>query len=211
MGIDAEVAQQTMQSGGRTIAVLGHGLGAIYPKANERLANEIVENGGVLLTEYATHVTPNTHTFPARNRIIAGLSAGTIVAEAAGQSGALITASLALEYGREVFAVPGQIFDPNMQGTHQLIAKGGAKLITSADDVLKELGVVAPERESPSSYKPQTPDEKTLIECLTSMPQSTDEIVEKSGLAIANVNATLTLMELKGGAKNVGMGNWVRG
>ena len=131
-------------------------------------------------------------------------------AEAASQSGSLITASLALDYGKEVFAVPGQIFDPNREGTHQLIVKGGARLVTTAEDVLTEIGIVAPEKGHTSLYKAQTPDEQTLLTHLTTLPQSADDLVEKSDLPIATVNATLTLMELKGGAKNVGMGNWVK-
>lgn len=208
-GIDAQVARVTLQTGGRTIAVLGHGLGSIYPRSNAQLAEEIVARGGLLLTEYPLHTTPDAFTFPARNRIIAGLSLGTVVLEAASQSGSLITASLALDYGREVFAVPGQIFDTQFEGTHELIAKGGAKLVRSAGDILTELGMVVPEGER-SSYRAQTPDEKMLLTVLSSMPQSTDDLVEKSGLPIGHINATLTLMELKGGAKNVGGGLWVR-
>lgn len=210
MGIDAEVAKETLNVGGKTIAVLGHGLSAIYPKANARLAEEIIENDGLLLSEYPIHIRPDKYTFPARNRIIAGLSLGTIVAEAASQSGSLITASLALEDGKEVFAIPGQIFDPNVEGSHHLIQKGGAKLITSAEDVLNELGVVMPESGKTSNYKAQTPDESVLLKHLTTMPQSVDELVEKSGMSVPQVNATLTLMELKGGVKNVGMGQWVK-
>lgn len=209
IGIDAHVARETLRSSGRTIAVLGHGLGSIFPPSNTSLAEEIVASGGLLLTEYPLHTTPDAFTFPARNRIIAGLTLGTVVLEAASQSGSLITASLALEYGREVFAVPGQIFDQNFDGTHELIAKGGARLVRSAADVLAELGIVAGEGKQ-SLYRAQTPDEKVLLTVLCSMPQSTDELIERSGLPIGSVNATLTLMELKGGAKNVGGGLWVK-
>lgn len=210
IGIDAAVAKETMDAGGKTVAVLGHGLGAIYPKANERLAASIVENGGLLLSEYPLHIQPDKYTFPARNRIIAGLSIGTLVAEAAAQSGSLITASFALEDGKDVFAVPGSIFDPNMEGTHHLIQKSGAKLVTSAEDILLELGVVMPETDQKSAYKAQTPEEESLLKHLTIMPQSVDNLTEKSEMSIATINATLTLMELKGGAKNIGAGQWVR-
>ncbi len=209
IGIDAEVAKQTIDVGGKTVAVLGHGLGAIYPKANARLAEAIVEHDGLLLTEYPIHVSPDKYTFPARNRIIAGLTLGTLVAEAAAQSGSLITASLALEYGKEVFAIPGPIFDPNMEGTHHLIQKSGATLVSSANDVLQQLGIVA-SKEGSSNYHAQTEDEEALLKNLTTMPQSADELSEKSGMAISSIHATLTLMELKGGAKNVGMGKWVK-
>ena len=210
IGIDAEVAKETMGAGGKTIAVLGAGLGAIYPKANSRLAESIVEHGGLLLTEYPLHVAPDKYTFPARNRIIAAVSLGTLVAEAASQSGSLITASLALEYGKEVFAVPGPIFDPNMEGTHHLIQKSGAKLVMSAQDALIELGVVLPTGDQPSSYRPQTPDEELLMKSLNTMPQSIDDLAGRSGMSIPTINATLTLMELKGGARNIGGGQWIR-
>lgn len=210
LGIDAAVAKTTMESGGGTIAVLGHGLGAIYPHANARLAEEIVENGGLLLTEYSMQIGPDKYTFPARNRIIAGLSLGTIVAEAAAQSGSLITASLALEYGKEVFAIPGSIFDPAMEGAHRLIQKSGAKLVTDPQDVLAELGIVASNEGHASLYRAQTPEEAKLLDHLTTMPKSVDDLMETTGMTVSSLNATLTLMELKGGAKNVGMGMWVR-
>ncbi len=210
LGIDAEVAKETMRAGGRTIAVLGHGLQSIYPRKNARLAEEILLSEGLLLTEYPLHTTPDTFTFPARNRIIAGLTLGTVVLEAASQSGSLITASLALDYGREVFAVPGQIFDPHFTGTHELIAKSGAKLVQTSGDILRELGVVIPEGEKSAGYRAQTAEEKILLASLTSLPQSIDDLVEKSELPVASLNATLTLMELKGGAKNVGAGMWVK-
>ena len=210
IGIDAAVAKETMDAGGKTIAVLGHGLGAIYPKANERLAKEITETDGLLLSEYPLHIRPDKFTFPARNRIIAGISIGTVVAEAAAQSGSLITASFALEDGKDVFAVPGSVFDPNMEGTHHLIQKSGAKLVTSAEDILLELGVVMPDADQKSTYRAQTPDEELLLKHLTTMPQTVDDLTEKSGMAVSSINTTLTLMELKGGAKNVGRGQWVR-
>ncbi len=210
LGIDAEVAKETMRVGGRTVAVLGHGLQSIYPRKNAKIAEEILQSEGLLLTEYPLHTTPDTFTFPARNRIIAGLSLGTVVIEAASQSGSLITASLALDYGREVFAVPGQIFDPHFEGTHELIAKSGAKLVQTSADILRELGVIVPEGEHGSRYRAQTPDEKALLTMLTTLPQSIDDLVEKTGLTVATLNATLTLMELKGGAKNVGSGMWVK-
>lgn len=210
IGIDAAVAKETMDAGGKTIAVLGHGLGEIYPKANERLADHIIENGGLLLSEYPLHIRPDKFTFPARNRIIAGISIGTVVAEAAAQSGSLITASFALEDGKDVFAVPGSIFDPNREGTHHLIQRSGAKLVTSAEDILLELGVVMPDTDQKSTYRAQTPEEESLLKFLTTMPQSVNELTEKSGMSVSAIHATLTLMEMKGGAKNVGMGQWVR-
>ena len=130
--------------------------------------------------------------------------------EAAAQSGSLITASLALEYGKDVFAVPGSIFDENYNGTHHLIMKGGAKLITSADDVLIELGMHIPTMQSMNSYRAQTPDESVIIKQLSAQPISVNDLVEKTSLATATINATLTLMEVKGGVRNVGSGQWVK-
>ncbi|MDO8648656.1 MAG: DNA-processing protein DprA [Candidatus Peregrinibacteria bacterium] len=210
-GIDAEVAVQTIKSGGRTVAVLGHGLGMIFPQSNTALAKEIVEEGGLLLTEFALDISPGKFTFPARNRIIAGLGLGTVVLEAGEGSGAIITADLALEYGRDVFAVPGQIFDPHYAGCHGLITKGHAKLVTTPQEVLEEIGVVTSTREVVSSYTPTTPDEEAVFAALTTMPQQVDDVVERTGLDAPRVGVALTMMEIAGAAKNVGGGMWVKG
>ncbi len=209
-GIDAVVAAETIRAGGRTVAVLGHGLGSIYPQSNARLAEEIVDHGGLLLSEFPLDAQPDKYTFPARNRIIAGLSLGTVVLEAPVGSGALITAELALDYGRDVFAVPGQIFDPNYAGSHQLLASGQAKLVQKPEDVLSEIGIIAPEQGSVSTYEPSTPEEIAVYQILTSMPQSMDELVERSGLAAGLIGATLTMLELQGAVKGVEEGKWVR-
>lgn len=209
LGIDAAVARETMAAGGKTVAVLGHGLGKIYPSENARLAQEIVENGGLYLSEFPLDVIPGKYTFPARNRIIAGLSLGTVVLEAPKGSGALITADLALDYGREVFVVPGQIFDPNYAGSHRMLSKGHAKLVGSAADVLTELGVVVPET-SAAPYDPRNATEAALLKVLTSLPQTADDLMERSGLPAAQVASTLTMMELSGAVKQAGHGQWVR-
>lgn len=221
-GIDAAVAQETLRTGGKTVAVLGHGLGSIYPPSNRKLAEEIVDNGGLLLSEYPIDINPDKYTFPARNRIIAGLSLGTVVLEAGEGSGALITADLALDYGREVFAVPGQVFDEHFAGCHQLIARGQAKLASSAEDIISEFGISpssasgglgaspSESQKVASEYDPKDAVEAALWKALTAMPQSTDDIAEKSGIDLSALNATLTMMELNGAAKNVGNGMWVR-
>ncbi|MFA6523094.1 MAG: DNA-processing protein DprA [Candidatus Peribacteraceae bacterium] len=210
-GIDARVAEETMQSGGKTVAVLGHGLGMIFPKKHEQLAEKIVEGGGLLLTEFPLHAETAKFTFPARNRIIAGLTLGTVVLEAPEGSGAIITAELALEYGRDLFVVPGSIFDSNYAGCHSLIAKGSAKLVTKPADVLQELGMIIPVDGGISSFVPSSPEEGKLFSILTSMPQNMDSLLEKSGMETGRINAVLTMMELSGGAKNAGNGLWVRG
>lgn len=210
LGIDAEVARETMRSGGRTIAVLGNGLGAIYPKANELLAQEIVKNGGLLLSEFSLHMTPERFTFPSRNRIIAGLSLGTVVLEAAEKSGAIITAELALDYNRSVFAVPGSMFDPQCAGCNALIAKGEARLVCSAKDILTEVGIMASDRAEAISFDPGSEDERNVWESLTGIPQTLDGLVEKCGLPAGVIGSILTMMELQGVAKNIGCGQWVR-
>ncbi|MDD5040979.1 MAG: DNA-processing protein DprA [Candidatus Peribacteraceae bacterium] len=210
LGIDALVARETMNVGGRTVAVLGHGLGKIYPVENARLAEEIVADGGLILSEFPLDALPGKYTFPARNRIIAGLSLGTVVLEAPEGSGALITADLALDYGREVFVVPGPIFDPHYAGCHKILSKGHAKLVSSAADILAELGVIA--SETPSvSYDPKSAAEAALLKVLTTMPQTADDLMERSGLPAAQIASALTMMELQGAVKQAGGGKWVRG
>ncbi len=209
-GIDATVAEETLAGGGKTVAVLGHGLGMIYPEENRRLADEIVGKGGLLLSEFPLTWNPDKYTFVARNRIIAGLSLGTVVLEAPEGSGALLTAEFALEDGRDVFAVPGQVFDPNYVGCHALIARGHAQLATDPASVLRTIGVIASEQSSAVTFIPDSPDEKILYALLTTMPQDIDTLVEKSGLEAGRINAALTLMELADGVKNIGNGMWVR-
>ena len=209
LGIDSAVAEETLAAGGKTVAVLGHGLSQIFPKENARLAERIVKEGGLILTEFPLDGKTGKFTFPARNRIIAGLSLGTVVLEAGAGSGALITADLALDYGREVFAVPGSIFDPNFAGCHAILSRGTAKLVTMPDQVLSEVGIVALPAER-SSFDPRSSEESALWKALTSMPQAMDDLAEHSGLPTAAVASTLTVLEIAGAAKNMGNGTWVR-
>lgn len=211
LGIDAEVARETIKAGGKTVAVLGGGLNAIYPKTNELLAREIVAGGGLLLSEFPLHMTPERFTFPSRNRIIAGLSLGTVVLEAAEKSGAIITAELALDYNRTVFAVPGSVFDPGSVGCHSLITKGEAKLVSCAHDILQEVGIMASVRAETVSYIPSNNLESAIWSVLTTMPQSVDELVDRSGLPASAVFGVLTALELQGAATNIGGGQWVKG
>lgn len=209
-GIDTVVAQETLRAGGRTVAVLGHGLSMILPQSNGALAKEILETGGLIMSEFPIDTPPDKHTFPARNRIIAGLTLGTVVFEAPESSGALITAELALEYGREVFAVPGQIFDPNFAGCHKIIGRGQAKLVTTPKEVLEEIGIIVSECNEQSPYTPTNPDEEQLLNVLTSMPLAMHVLVERSGMDTGKINTALTMMELSGAVKNMGNGEWVR-
>jgi DNA processing protein len=212
-GIDAAVAKETLRAGGKTVAVVGHGLADIYPSANRGLAKEIIEQGGLILSEFPLDQPADKFTFPARNRIIAGLSLGTVVMEAGEGSGACITAELALDYGREVFAVPGQVFDEHYVGCHQLISKGQAKLVATPQEVMAEIGIISSDTESASStkeYEAADTEEESILKVLTTMPQSTSELVEKAQLDASIINAKLTMLELGGIAKNVGNGMWVR-
>lgn len=208
-GIDAEVARDTIASGGKTVAVLGHGGGMMYPKEHAALAESIVKAGGLVLTEFPLDVRPDLYTFPARNRIIAGLALATVVVEAAKESGSLITAELALDYNRDVYAVPGQIFDANYSGCHELITGGRAKLLSSADEVLRDIGVL-PVGEVSSPYTGENPEEEVLLASLTRMPKTMDDLVADAKLDISSAAATLTILEMKGVIENVGESRWVR-
>lgn len=209
-GIDAFVARATLDADGKTVAVLGHGMASIHPKENARLASDIIDGGGVLISEFPLDVIAGKYTFPARNRIIAGLSMATVVIEAGEGSGALITADLACEYGRDIFAVPGNVFDDRIAGCHQFIAEGRAQLAVSSSRILSECGVVASESSVQVGYEPQNDQERLLMDSLTTLPQSVSDIARKCAAEAATINATLTLLELYGAAKNTGNGMWVR-
>jgi DNA processing protein len=185
-GIDGEAHRGALEAGGRTIAVLGCGIDRDYPAAHASLAQSIAERS-LIVSEYESGVEPAPWRFPARNRIIAGLCAATVVVEARERSGALITADFALEEGREVFAVPGEITSALSAGTNALLRLGATPL-TSAADVLEALGVEAPESEAAPSLHP-------LLELL---PASIDEIVRASGLSAGEVASTLAELEIAG-------------
>lgn len=211
LGVDSAVAKDTIDAGGATVAVVGHGLSSIYPRINTRLAEKIVTHGGLLVSEYPMDLEPDVYTFPARNRIIAGLSMGTLVVEAPHNSGAIITAQLALEYGRDVFAVPGSAFDDNMEGCHRLIECGHARLVIKPEDVLAELGILhRAEDVEQQLFLPESDQQASIYKVLSGMPQSVDDIAVRSALSVASVATALTLMELAGAARNVGGGQWVR-
>ncbi len=210
-GVDTCVAEETLKANGKTVAVLGHGFSHLAPASRRKLAEEIVQGGGLILSEFPLDQSAENYMFPARNRIIAGLSVATVVLEAPEGSGALITAELALDYNRDVFVVPGPIFDPNYAGSNMFISKGFARLVTSPVQVLEDIGVVAPAAGTRAvEYHPQNAQEESLYPLLTTMPQRTDDLVTKSALTAAQVSATLTMLELAGAAKNVGQSQWVR-
>lgn len=210
IGIDAAVASESIRAKGKTVAVLGSGLASIYPRRNEELAEDIVRHGGLLLSEFPPDLQPDKYTFPARNRIIAALSDGTLVCEAPEKSGSVITAELALDYNREVFAVPGQIFDEHYAGCHKLISSGEARLVTHPNDVLQVLGIIAPGEDAPVSYAPQGKCDGIVLAALTGLPQTIDDLVEATGCTASDVSIALTLLELANVARMVGNGEWVR-
>lgn len=209
-GVDAAVATESMRVQGKTIAVLGNGLPAIHPKMNEDLADQIIREGGLLLSELPLETSPEKYTFPARNRIIAGLSLATVVCEAPLRSGSVITAELALDYNRDVYAVPGPIFDPQYAGCHMLIGNGHARLAAHPEEILIGVGVVASPHKPTSTYTPITPLETAVYRVLSTMPQRIDDLVEKSGCSVTDVGVTLILLELAGAARALPEGQWVR-
>jgi DNA processing protein len=149
------------------------------------------------------------YTFPARNRIIAGLSPATVVLEAPEGSGALITADFALEEGRDVFVVPGQIFDESYAGSHAYLAKGQAHVASDPLQILRSMGVV-PSDEPAVIFTSSSPDEAAVYGALSGVPSSLDDLVERSRLATSTIGMALTMLELQGAVKNVGGGQWVR-
>lgn len=205
-GIDSAVARQTLACGGKTVAVLGHGLGSIYPPTNADLSKQIVAAGGLLLSEFPLDIAPTKYTFPSRNRIIAGLCKGVLVIEAGEKSGALITADLALDYGRDAYAVPGSIFSEGSAGCHAVITRGEAKLVTSAEEILCDIGVRVLGR---SQYVPQNVQEERLLDALSGGPMSVSELGEKLLMNPGVICATLTTLELAGVAGNT-MEGWIR-
>lgn len=206
LGIDSIAHASTLSAGGKTIAVLGGGCDAqhIYPRTHVSLANDIIAKGGAVITEYPPGTLPTNYTFPARNRIIAGLSLGTLVIEAGEESGALITAQCALDANREVFAVPHPITSLLGVGPNQLI-KAGAHAVTSPNDILEILDVTTIINE-PSSQKPLalSPTETTIFSQLTREPIHVDMIIKKSNLPSNVVMSILTMMEMNGVIKNIG-------
>ncbi len=202
-GIDSQAHWAALEAGGRTIAVLGSGIDIVYPPESRRLAEAIVERGA-LVTEYPLGTPPEAGNFPPRNRIISGLALGVVIVEAGERSGALITADYALEQGREVFAVPGNVFRKKSRGTNALIQQG-AKPVLSVEDILEELNLTMVSQQAEvRAVVPENETESALLEYITSEPIHVDELGRLSGLPIAQVTSTLALMELKGMVRQVG-------
>ena len=206
-GVDTMAHQTALSSGGRTIAVLGSGIDFIYPPENKGLYEQIAKNGAVV-SEFPVGYPALPQNFPARNRIISGLSLGVLVTEAAQDSGSLITASCAGEQGREVFAVPGPITSPMSVGTSELIQKG-AKLVHTVKDILEELNLRQKAGQiSARQIVAESPDEEKILAVLREGPDHVDEIIKRTKLETATVGSLLGIMEIKGKVKNLGGGQY---
>lgn len=196
-GIDAIAHQAALKAGGRTVAVLGCGVDVVYPPEHRRLAQQIVENGA-LVSDYPIGTPPDALNFPPRNRIISGLSLGVVVVEADDRSGALITAEFAAEQGRDVFAVPGNIFNRTSRGTNRLIQQG-AHIVLDVQSILEELNLnMVADRVEVEAAVPENDIEREILARLSHEPTQVDELVRALAMPAADVTATLALMELKG-------------
>jgi DNA processing protein len=204
-GVDTFAHQGAMTAGGRTIAVLGSGIDIIYPPDNRELAGKIAKNGAII-SEFQLGTPPERINFPKRNRIISGISAGVLVIEASNDSGSLITANAALEQGREVFAIPGNINSRNSSGTNGLIKKG-AKLVENIDDILEELLPQLARREVGMLNKEErcnlSGEEELICKLILYEPRHIDEITFGSGLPSSRVSTILLGLELKGAVRQL--------
>ncbi len=214
-GIDAAAHRAALKAGGRTIAVLGGGILNLYPPEHADLATEICKQG-VVVSESLPHAAPKSGSFPSRNRILSGISLGVIVIEASHRSGALISARLAAEQGREVFAVPGPIDSRMSRGCHQLL-RDGAKLVENADDVLEELGPLAlPARIAADNviHKPAelklSEQERQILNAISSESTSFDSLVAATGLPAPRILSTISILEVRGLVRRLSGTSFVR-
>lgn len=205
LGVDAIAHRAALEAGGYTLAVLAGGTDHISPATNRGLGEQILKCGGGIISEYSAGTPPLRHHFPIRNRIVAGLSHAVIITEAREKSGALITATLALEQNREVMAVPGNITSPMSAGTNNLI-KSGAAAITRSADVLAALGL---ENDGSRQRPLMTKEESAIYTLLEDGINDGEELQNRSGLGTAEFNQTITMMEISGKVRNLGGGQWV--
>ncbi len=207
-GIDSVAHHSALEAGGRSIAIFGCGLDIVYPGENAELARRIMQQGA-LISEYPLGTRPKAENFPRRNRIMSGLSLGVLVVEAGETSGAMITAHLAVEQNREVFAIPGSVLSPASKGTNHLIQEG-AKLVRDYTDILEELNLTAVSQQiEMKEIIPPSDTESLLLKQLSAEPTHIDDVCRLSGLPISTVSSTLAMMELKGLVKQVGAMNYV--
>jgi DNA processing protein len=217
-GIDSAAHKGAIEAYGRTIAVLGNGLGTVYPPENKRFADEIVEKEGAVISEFPMGTEPLARNFPQRNRIISGLSLAVVVVEAAKKSGALITADFALEQGKEVFAVPGKVDSTTSFGTNELI-KQGARLVQTAEDVVEELGLRFKEaktkgkgaKDKKAALKPVlSPEEEVIYKNLSKEPRYLDDVVETAKFPLSKTAQLLLKLQLKKLVKELPGKNFVK-
>jgi len=207
-GIDTIAHRSALEAGGRSLAVFACGLDIVYPGENSKLARDIIEQGA-LISEYPLGTRPRAENFPRRNRILSGLSLGVLITEAGETSGAMITARMALEQNREVFAIPGSILSPVSRGTNKLIQEG-AKLVRDYTDILEELNLTTVTRQiEMREILPESETESIILQQLSAEPVHIDEVCRSSGLSAAAVSGTLAMMELKGLVKQVSTMNYV--
>ena len=211
-GVDSSAHLGALDAKGKTIAVLGNSLDndSIGPRSNFQLAEEILNNDGLLISEFPIKTAGAVWTFPSRNRIMAGISSGTLVVEAATKSGSLITANLALDYNRDVYAVPGQIFSPQSEGTNALI-KAGAKMVTSCADILEELKIEQITKSTTQTIPIElSGDEEKVHSVLSHEALHIDRIGKLTKLETATVSGVLAILEIKGLVKNIGGQNYIK-
>jgi DNA processing protein len=198
LGVDAVSHRVTMDVKGKTIAVLGSGVDICHPSSNRSIYDAIIAGGGIVISEYPLGEPPSRGSFPSRNRIIAGLSDGVVVTEGAQDSGSLITAEDAFSFERNVYAVPGPITSSLSKGPNSLLVKG-AKLVTSGDDILHDLGIKGDKRDrGDNKIKGETEEEQRIIDLLMNEALLFDEIVKKTGFDSSKTGILLSVMELKG-------------
>lgn len=209
LGIDAIAHRGALEAGGTTLAVLANSVDKIYPSSHQALAEEIITSGGAILSEYEPPTPPLKFRFLARNRIISGLSDAIVIVEAAARSGTLSTAIRALEQGREVFVVPGNITSPLSNGCNALI-KQGAHPITSVDDILE---VVAPELLKPQTALPlgSTPLEDKILQLLQTGIRDGDTLHQQIGIPAGEFNQALSMLEINGAIRPLGGNQWTIG
>lgn len=206
LGVDGIAHRAALEVGGVTLAVLANGLPDIYPATHKQLARDIVQHNGAILTEYDDYEKAKSWTFLERNRLVAGLADAIIITEAASRSGTLNTAMHALEQGKDVFVVPGNITSPMSVGCNQLI-KQGAAIATSADDIIE---VIAPQLLQSQAILPlgNTPLETKVIELIACGLRDGDELQQKANSSATDLSTALTMLELSGAIKNLGANQW---
>lgn len=209
LGIDGISHEATLKHQGRTIAVLGSGVDSstIYPREHRYLAEKIIAGAGAVISEYPPYTKGTPYSFPRRNRIIAGMSLGTVVIEAQASSGSLITAQCALEYNRDVFAIPQNIYSVTAAGPNNLI-KMGARAVTESQDILDIFGIQKPS-EVHTNLTGENSEETLLLQLLSREPTHIDSIIQKTTLSPSVIMSTLTLLEIKGKVRNLGSQNYI--